>query len=329
MLAAHLDTVPPVAPIEVTLVDGHLTNRNAAILGGDDKAAVAALIVADAARARRGHPARRRGAAHDPVRGDRAARGGPLRPGGAPRPDGLRLRPHRGARRHRGRRALAPAARGHVRRPPGPRRDRPRGRAERDPGGGPRRRPDAARPHRPGDHGQRRHRRRGHGHERGGRALHAHRRVPQPQRARAGRAADGDARRAHLGGERGRGGPGDAGAGGVHRLPAHRARPPGRVGHARAERLRLRPPPAPHRRRVGRQRLPAQRLPGGQPLQRHDRHPHLRGARRGRQPRAAWSTSRSPCSRGRARRRRRASQEWTGRCARLARPGRTSMLGRF
>ena len=46
MLAAHLDTVPAVAPIEVTLVDGQLTNRNAAILGGDDKSAVAALIVA-------------------------------------------------------------------------------------------------------------------------------------------------------------------------------------------------------------------------------------------------------------------------------------------
>ena len=41
---SHLDTVPNVAPIEVEVVDGHLTNRNAAILGGDDKAAVAAHL---------------------------------------------------------------------------------------------------------------------------------------------------------------------------------------------------------------------------------------------------------------------------------------------
>ena len=45
-LCAHLDTVPVTAPIEVELVDGFLTNRNQAILGGDDKAAVAAMIVA-------------------------------------------------------------------------------------------------------------------------------------------------------------------------------------------------------------------------------------------------------------------------------------------
>jgi tripeptide aminopeptidase len=44
MFAAHLDTVPVTAPIEVELVDGHLTNRHDAILGGDDKAAVAVLL---------------------------------------------------------------------------------------------------------------------------------------------------------------------------------------------------------------------------------------------------------------------------------------------
>jgi tripeptide aminopeptidase len=43
---AHLDTVPPVAPIEVDLVDGHLVNRNHGILGADDKAAVAVLLTA-------------------------------------------------------------------------------------------------------------------------------------------------------------------------------------------------------------------------------------------------------------------------------------------
>ena len=46
MLGAHLDTVPPVGPIDVELVDGFLTNRHPAILGGDDKSAVAAFLVA-------------------------------------------------------------------------------------------------------------------------------------------------------------------------------------------------------------------------------------------------------------------------------------------
>jgi tripeptide aminopeptidase len=46
VFAAHLDTVPQTAPIEVTAVDGMLRNRNPAILGSDNKAAVAALLVA-------------------------------------------------------------------------------------------------------------------------------------------------------------------------------------------------------------------------------------------------------------------------------------------
>ncbi|MDH3226923.1 MAG: M20/M25/M40 family metallo-hydrolase [Thermoleophilia bacterium] len=44
--AAHLDTVPNRAPIEVEQVDGMLTNRHEAILGGDDKSAVAAMLEA-------------------------------------------------------------------------------------------------------------------------------------------------------------------------------------------------------------------------------------------------------------------------------------------
>lgn len=43
---AHLDTVPNEGPIEVEVVDGHLTNRHPTILGGDNKAAVAAMTVA-------------------------------------------------------------------------------------------------------------------------------------------------------------------------------------------------------------------------------------------------------------------------------------------
>ena len=45
---AHLDTVPPVAAIEPVVVDGVVRNRNQGILGGDNKAAVAAML--DAAR---------------------------------------------------------------------------------------------------------------------------------------------------------------------------------------------------------------------------------------------------------------------------------------
>jgi tripeptide aminopeptidase len=44
MLCAHLDTVPPTAPIEPTLVDGGWTNAGDGILGADNKAAVAVMI---------------------------------------------------------------------------------------------------------------------------------------------------------------------------------------------------------------------------------------------------------------------------------------------
>jgi tripeptide aminopeptidase len=41
---AHLDTVPPVAALEPVVEDGIVRNRNAAILGGDNKAAVVAML---------------------------------------------------------------------------------------------------------------------------------------------------------------------------------------------------------------------------------------------------------------------------------------------
>ena len=56
MFAAHLDTVPNRAPIEVVVRDGMLTNRNEAILGGDDKSAVAALLHTMRTVAERGLP---------------------------------------------------------------------------------------------------------------------------------------------------------------------------------------------------------------------------------------------------------------------------------
>ncbi len=44
LLCAHMDTVPPLAPIEPIRVDGGWTNANEGILGADDKAAVAVLL---------------------------------------------------------------------------------------------------------------------------------------------------------------------------------------------------------------------------------------------------------------------------------------------
>lgn len=45
-LCAHLDTVPNAGPIDVVLKDGFLQNAHADILGGDNKAAVAAILEA-------------------------------------------------------------------------------------------------------------------------------------------------------------------------------------------------------------------------------------------------------------------------------------------
>ncbi|MEA2398648.1 MAG: tripeptide aminopeptidase, partial [Thermoleophilaceae bacterium] len=46
MLCAHLDTVPLTAPVEVDESDGLLRNRHDAILGADNKAAVAVILAA-------------------------------------------------------------------------------------------------------------------------------------------------------------------------------------------------------------------------------------------------------------------------------------------
>jgi tripeptide aminopeptidase len=44
LLCAHMDTVPPLAPIEPVIVDGGWENANDGILGADNKAAVAVLL---------------------------------------------------------------------------------------------------------------------------------------------------------------------------------------------------------------------------------------------------------------------------------------------
>ena len=56
LLCAHLDTVPHEAPIEVEEVDGVLRNRNEAILGADNKAAVAVILEAARQVVRSGPP---------------------------------------------------------------------------------------------------------------------------------------------------------------------------------------------------------------------------------------------------------------------------------
>ena len=56
LLCAHLDTVPLAAPVEVVREDGLLRNRNEAILGADNKAAVATVLGAARRLARDGSP---------------------------------------------------------------------------------------------------------------------------------------------------------------------------------------------------------------------------------------------------------------------------------
>ncbi len=56
VLCAHLDTVPLAAPVEVAREDGVLRNRNEAILGADNKAAVATILGAARRLVREGSP---------------------------------------------------------------------------------------------------------------------------------------------------------------------------------------------------------------------------------------------------------------------------------
>ena len=80
LLCAHLDTVPPTAAIEPVVEDGVVRNGAGTILGADNKAAVAVDARGDAARARRGPPARRHRAAVHAEGGGRARRRVRLRP---------------------------------------------------------------------------------------------------------------------------------------------------------------------------------------------------------------------------------------------------------
>jgi tripeptide aminopeptidase len=56
LLCAHLDTVPLDAPVQVVREDGVLSNRNEAILGADNKAAVATMLGAARRLVRDGSP---------------------------------------------------------------------------------------------------------------------------------------------------------------------------------------------------------------------------------------------------------------------------------
>ncbi|HEV3048157.1 MAG TPA: M20/M25/M40 family metallo-hydrolase [Solirubrobacteraceae bacterium] len=56
LVCAHLDTVPPLAPVEPVLRDGYWENANAAILGADNKAAIAVALALARHVRRRGAP---------------------------------------------------------------------------------------------------------------------------------------------------------------------------------------------------------------------------------------------------------------------------------
>jgi tripeptide aminopeptidase len=57
LLCAHMDTVPLAGPVQVQRADGVLTNRHEAILGADNKAAVATVLGAARRLSRDGSPA--------------------------------------------------------------------------------------------------------------------------------------------------------------------------------------------------------------------------------------------------------------------------------
>ncbi|HEX4108849.1 MAG TPA: M20/M25/M40 family metallo-hydrolase [Solirubrobacteraceae bacterium] len=56
LLCAHMDTVPAAAPIEPELVEGFYANANEAILGADNKAAIAVILAVLRRSAERGAP---------------------------------------------------------------------------------------------------------------------------------------------------------------------------------------------------------------------------------------------------------------------------------
>jgi len=56
LLCAHMDTVPPRAPIEPVLRDGHWTNANDGILGADNKAAAVVMLALARRLARASRP---------------------------------------------------------------------------------------------------------------------------------------------------------------------------------------------------------------------------------------------------------------------------------
>ena len=101
-LCSHMDTVPPVGPIEPVVEDGVVRNAGGTILGADNKSAVVAMV----------ETARRRGRGARPARGARARSSRRRRRSACAAPQafdcarfvarvGLRLRPGRADRRGR------------------------------------------------------------------------------------------------------------------------------------------------------------------------------------------------------------------------------------
>ena len=101
LLCAHIDTVPLAAPVEVARDDGLLTNRHEAILGADNKAAVATILAAARRLAARRLPRRAWSCCSPPARSARC--GAPRRSTAAAlAPVRVRVRPRLADRRDRG-----------------------------------------------------------------------------------------------------------------------------------------------------------------------------------------------------------------------------------
>ena len=206
---AHLDTVPPDGPLEPVVEDGVVRNAGGTILGADNKAAVAAMLEACPARARREPAARGHRAAVHAEGGGRAPRRGRVRPHAAARAARLRLRPGGADRRDHPRRAVGAAMEVTLPRPRRALGHVPRGGPLGDPGGGEGDRRPAARAGRRGDDRERRRRSPAAPRRTSSRSgARSSREARSPRRAQARRARAGDARRVHVrrdrGGVRGR-----------------------------------------------------------------------------------------------------------------------------
>ena len=219
LLCAHIDTVPLAGPVEVVRENGLLRNRHEAILGADNKAAVATILATARRLVDQGSPVGVEilftTSEELALRGAKAFAADTLRSEygfvfdhASPIGEVVVASPTYYALEAR---FLGRAA--HAGNPP-------RGRPQRDRGRRAGHRGDGPRPPRPRDHRERRPHRGGHLGERGGRALHGRAGGPKPRRGPRGRGDRRHGGRGHGGRQRHRMRRGDPGGAPLPRASA-------------------------------------------------------------------------------------------------------------